>query len=421
MDQPLSVPPTSLWRQSAFMTFWAGQSVSMLGTEITTLALPLTAVLVLKATPAEMGLLSAMETLPFLLVGLFVGVWVDRSRRRPILLAADLGRALLLGAVPLSLALGILSLPLLLAITFAFGVLTVFFDVTYQSYLPVLVGREHISEANSKLESSRSTARIVGPGLAGGIVQWLSAPVAISFDALSFLASGLSLALIRIEEDAPVIADGSKRQMGREIVEGLRVVLGNPLLRALAGATGTSNLFSAMCSTLTVLYMTNELHISPAIMGIIFALGSPGALLGALLATRIARRFGYGPTIIVSIFVLGLGVLLMPLASGSPLAVAAFFVASVVVVSFSGVIYGITGVSLRQTITPNRLLGRMNASMRFFVWGTLPLGSLIGGALGGLIGLRPTLVIGALGSLFAVLWVLFSPVRTLRDLPAVAE
>ncbi len=419
MDETPTASP-SLWRHSAFMTFWVGQSVSMLGTELTGLALPLTAVLILKATPAEMGVLNALQTLPFLLVSLFVGVWADRLRRRSILMGADIGRALLLGAIPLALVLGVLSLPLMFVLTFAFGVLTVFFDVTYNSYIPLLVGRTQVIEANSKLETSRSVARIVGPGLAGVIVQLLTAPVALLFDAVSFVVSGISLALVHTDEALPPKPEG-RRPIGPEIAEGLRVVFGNRLLWTIAAATGMSNFFGAVCGALTVLYLSEELKVSPELMGVIFAAGAPGALIGVLLTRRITQRFGLGPTIIGSMLGIVVGDLLMPLASGSPLVIAAFFIASVALVGFSGVIYGVNTASLRQLVTPNRLLGRMNASMRFFTWGSIPLGSLVGGALGEAIGLRSTLYVGAVCGLFAVLWLLVSPIRTLRDLPPAAE
>jgi len=416
LDEP-KTRLTGLWRHANFLRLWTGQTISQFGSQITLLALPLTAALTLHATPAEMGILSAAETTPFLLVGLFAGVWVDRLRRRPILLVTDFARGILLLAIPLAALLGALTIGLLYAVAFLVGILTVFFEVAYQSFLPAPVGREQLVEGNSKLEVSRSAAQIAGPGVAGGLVQLATAPIAIIVDAASFFISAFFLVFVRVPEAAP--APRAERQtIWKDIGEGLGVVFGNPLLRAIAGCTATSNLGNNSWQAILILYLTRRLGLGAGVIGLIFATGSIGFLCGVLLAGRIARRFGLGPAIVGSIAFGSLGALLIPIAQRPASFALPLLIASQFIAGGSGTIYNINQVSLRQAITPDHLLGRMNATMRFIVWGTLPIGALIGGALGGTIGLRPTLIVGAIGETFAFLWVVFSPVRALREQPA---
>ena len=292
--------PTTLTRNPDFLKFWVGQTISVFGSQITNLALPLTAVLVLNASSSQMGVLNALGIAPFILVGLFAGVWADRMRRRPILLASDLGRFLLLGSIPLAALGGFLTIPYLYIIIFLVGIMTVFFDVSYQAFLPSLVGREQLVEGNSKLEVSNSAAAILGPGLAGVLVQALTAPIAIIFDALSFLVSAISLRVIRSQETAPELKQAAEKNVLREIREGLHVVFGNRLLWSIAGCTATANFFGSMWQAVFILYLTRELGMPPAVQGIIFAAGAPGALLAALISARVAKRLGLGTTIIVS-------------------------------------------------------------------------------------------------------------------------
>ncbi|HVU12555.1 MAG TPA: MFS transporter [Phototrophicaceae bacterium] len=416
-----SPQPTSLVQNPQFMKLWVGQTISVFGSQITTLALPLTAVLVLKASPSEMGVLNALGVVPFILLSLFAGVWADRTRRRPILMAADFGRFLLLGSIPLAALGGFLSIPYLYVVIFLIGIMTVFFDVTYQSYLPALVGREHLVEGNSKLEISNSAAAILGPGIAGMLVQTLTAPVAIIFDALSFLVSALSLRLIRAQESAPMAAHESERHVLREIREGLGVVFGNRLLWSIAACTSTANLFGSLWQAVYILYLTRALNVPPAVQGIIFAAGAPGALLAALFNAPVTKRLGLGRTIVAAIFLSNAAALLIILATSAALPSIVLMVLAGFLTSFGSVMYNVNQVSLRQAITPDRLLGRMNASMRFIVWGTIPLGSLIGGFLGDAIGLKPTIIVGTILGLSAFLWVFFSPVRRLTAVPTMAE
>jgi MFS family permease len=410
--KPDAVRPDTLWRHRDFLKLWTGQTVSVFGSQFTHLAVPLIAAMVLKASPAQMGVLSAVVTAPFLLIGLFAGVWVDRWRRRPVLISGDVGRALVLSAIPIAYLAGALSMPLLYAVGFLTGVLTVFFDVAYQAYLPSLVDRAQLVEGNSKLEASRSTAQIAGPGLAGVVVQIISAPLAIVFDALSFLISGVFIGLIRRSEPS----HGTTRApMLGEIREGLAVVFGNPMLRAIAGCTGTANFFASAAGALYILFVTRELGMKPAAIGAVFSLGSVGALAGVLLAGSLARRLGIGRVVVAAPLISGLG--FVPVVLATPALAVPLLTLGALVSSFGYPIYNISQVSLRQALTPHRLQGRMNATMRFLVWGTMPLGALAGGALGQVLGLRPTIAIAAAGATLAFVWVWRSPVRALRQIP----
>jgi MFS family permease len=411
-----------LWRHADFVKFWASQTVSSLGSQITFLALPLTAVLVLDATPAQMGVLTATGAIPALLVGLFVGVWVDHRRRRPILIAAEVGHGALLIVIPIAAILGVLRIEHLYVVAFLGGTLAPFSDVARQAFLLSLVGREQLVEGNSKLEMSWSVAEILGPGVAGGLVQLVTAPMAIAFDAISFLISALFLGLIRTPEPAPRPSD-QRQDIWGEIGEGLRLVSGDRLLRTIAGCIGTVNLFNSVLEAVFLLYLTRELGIGPGLLGLAFASGSVGFLLGALLPGWITRRFGLGPGIIGALLMVGLSDLLIPLVDGS-MAVVVIMMVLVAAQFFFGlgfVIFNTGQVSLRQAITPDRLQGRMNATMSFIAWGCVPLGGLLGGGLGEAIGLRPTLLLAALGEISAVLWLLLSPMRSLREQPALME
>ncbi|MDR7491712.1 MAG: MFS transporter [Armatimonadota bacterium] len=402
-----------MWRHGDFMRLWVAQTISVFGSGFTQLALPLIAATTLQATPAQMGILGAAEFAPFLLVGLVAGVWVDRVRRRPVLVAGDVARAALLLTIPAAAVAGALGMGQLYVVGFLVGVCTVFFDVAYQAYLPSLVDRRQLVEGNSKLEATRSLAQIASPGIAGVVIEVLTAPFALVLDALSYLVSGGLLARIRRPEDPPDPAN--RRPVLTEIREGLAVVVGHRLLRAIAATTGTSNFFSSAVGALFILYATRVLGLSPATLGLIFGVGNTGGLVGATLAGRLARRFGVGPTIVGSAALFG--AYFLPLLVATPATAAPLLVAGGFVGSAGGLIYNVNQVSLRQAIVPQRLQGRLNATMRFLVWGTIPLGSLVGGALGEGLGLRAAVLVGVLGSLTPFLWVLGSPVRTLRQVP----
>jgi MFS family permease len=286
-------PPRGLWASPDFVKLWSGQTISELGSRITREGLPLTAVLVLHATTVQMGLLTALGGASTLVFGLIAGVWVDRLRRRPILIAADLGRALLLASIPLAALAGVLQMGQLYTVAALAGVLTVFFDVAYQSYLPALVARDQILEGNSKLALSASIAEIAGPGLTGILVQAITAPIAILFDALSFLVSALSVGLIRKPEPPP--AARAPEHLVAETLAGLRFIFGHPVLRPLGLRWATTFLSMGFLGPLYVLYAIQILHLKPAMLGVVIAMGGVGAMVGSVLAPRLVRRFGLGP------------------------------------------------------------------------------------------------------------------------------
>jgi len=407
---------SGLWRNPDFLKLWAGQTASLFGSQVTILALPLTATLVLDATPVQMGLLGAMGTLPFLLIGLFAGVWVDRLRRRPVLIAADLGRAVLLGSVPLAAALDRLTMGQLYVVSLLTGFLTVFFDVAYQAFLPSLVERRQLVEGNGKLEMSNSTARVAGPGLAGALTQLLSAPAAILWDAVSFLFSALFIGSIRRPEPAPS-RKAERSSMWAEVREGLRLVLRDPLLRPLAISSAAGNLCTGVVTALFVLFLAETLRLAPAVIGLIAAIGSLGALASAVVVAPVTERLGIGRALVVGKILLAAGALLIPVAAGPAIVAAVVLAVSRLMGTAGQVLSNVNQVSLRQSTAPARLQGRVNATNRFLVWGTAPIGALLGGLLGGTLGIRPTLAIGAVGMALAALSILLSPVPSVREAP----
>jgi MFS family permease len=406
-------PRSGLWRHGDFMRLWSAQTISQFGSQITYLALPLAAIVVLDASAFEVAALAAIEWAPWLLFSLPVGAWVDRLPRRPILVLADVGRALVLVSVPLAYAADVLTIWQLYAVGFVTGVLTVFFDVAYQSYLPSLVDRGQLQEGNSKLEISRSGAQLAGPGFAGVLVDLVTAPAAIVADAVSFVASALFLGAIRREEKP--LQREQRTRLRVDIAEGLRYVLMHPVLRPSMAFVAVVNFFGQVLSSILLVYAVRDLQLSPAEIGFGFGLGNVGFLIGAALSTRISNRVGVGRTLVGAAALGGWPLLLVPLAPQAvalPILIAAFALSS-----FAGVVYNVVGLSLMQAITPGRLLGRMNASRRFVVWGTIPLGALAGGALASVIGLRETLFVGAIGASVAFLPVVFSPIRTIERIP----
>jgi MFS family permease len=408
---------SGLWQHRDFMKLWLGQTVSQFGSHITGAALPFVAFLTLGATPLQLGILGALGSVPILLFGLFAGVWVDRLRRRPILIGADLGRALILGSIPLAALLGVLRIELLYVVAALVGILTVFFDVAYASILPSLVTRHELVEANSKLGSSSALAEIGGPSLAGFLVQLISAPFAILIDAVSFVLSAAGIILIRTAEPPPPPA-AERRPVLRDMAEGLRLVLRQPILRGLAGHAATMTFFGNFIGVLYSIYCVQELGIPPAIVGVMIGLGGVGAFIGTLIVGPVTRRLGVGRSIIGAVLFGTLVNMMIPLVWGPPLLVAGILMMTQLVGDIGWPVYSVNEQSLRQAIVPDRLLGRANASMQFLTGGIAPLGALLGGWLGEVIGMRPTLLIAIAGLLLAILWLIFSPIRQLRDPPA---
>jgi MFS family permease len=401
-----------------FRLLWSGQTVSQFGTQVSYLALPLVAVKVLHASTFEVGLLTTAAFAAFLLIGLPAGAWVDRMRRRPVLVAADAGRALLMGSIPVAAALGHLTMAQLYIVALLAGVLTVFFDVAYQSYLPALVGRDELVAGNALLETSRSAAQVAGPGAGGALVQALTAPYAIVLDAVSFLLSALSITRIRAVEP-PVEPPASAPSLRREIGEGLRLVFGHPILRGLAGSVATANFFTAASDAVIIVFLARDLALSAGVIGVVFTLSAVGSLIGALVTRWVSDRIGTARSIwLVPVLTYPFW-LLLPLANRS-FGLVLFCIGCIV--SFGGVvIFNVNAVAFRQTICPPRLLGRMNASMRFVVWGTMPIGGAFGGWLGSLIGTRATMWACGIGLVLSVPFLVLSPLRGMRDLPSGPE
>jgi predicted MFS family arabinose efflux permease len=405
--------PASLWRHRDFRHLWAAETVSQLGTQITLLALPVLAVTLLHATPLEMGVLAALETAAFLLIGLPAGAWVDRWRRKRVLVVNDLVRMVALASLPIAWALDVLSLWQLFLVAAITGTATVFFDIAYQSYLPTLVAADQIVDGNGKLESSRAVAQVAGPGITGILLRVLGAPLLIAFDAVSFLVSALFIGRIRHVDTVPDRAN--RRPLRTEMAEGLGFVVRHPLLRRIVACTGTANFGSAMSGALLVIYSLRVLGLSETTLGIVFAAGSVGGLVGAVTGARFARWVGEGRAIPLSSLVIMPFTALIPLAVvGAP---ALLLVIGWFGFSWAVVAYNITQVSFRQRLCPPHLLGRMNASVRFIVFGTQPLGALLGGALGGWIGIVPTLWVSVGIAGLAAVWVVASPLMGMRDLP----
>ncbi len=407
--------PRGLWRHRDFLKLWIGQSISVFGSQFTGIAIPVVA-LQLGAGALEFGILNALGTAPFLLLGLFVGVWVDRWARKPILIAGDLGRGLIVLSIALLFLVGLLNLLVLYVTAFLMGVLTVFFDVAYQAYVPSLVSRDQLVDANGKLEITRAAAQVAGPGIGGAIVVVLRAAVAMGIDAITFFVSAAFLLRIRKAEVPPEKRRGS---MWADVREGMAVVFGDPRLRGIAGCTATSNFFSSAAGTVFVLFVARDLGYGDvavgAVLGLVFSVASVGGLIGAAMAGKIATRIGVGNAIVLgaALHIVGPGATVLAAQPyGVPLLIAGTFVTI-----FAVLLYNVNQVSFRQAITPDRLQGRMNATMRFLVWGTLPLGALFGGALGTLIGLRPTLAVAFVGASTAVFWLLASPVPAVRTIP----
>jgi len=408
----------TLWRNRSFAHLWWAESISQLGSQVSLLALPLVAITVLHASTFAVGALTAVEFSPFVLFGLPAGAIVDRLPHRPILVVADVGRAVALASVPIAYAFGALTYAQLLVVVFVTGSLTVFFDVAYQSILPSLVERDQIVEGNSRLEVSRSSAQLAGPAVGGLLVQAIGAASAVTADAASFVVSALLIRGIRADEPRAERVDddtSTLRALGREIREGLRYVLGHRTLRMIAGSTATSNFFSSMTAAVFLLYAVRERHYSAGLVGAVFAIGNVGPLVAAVTSARITRAVKLGPAIWLGMLLAQLAFLLLGVAPTQH--AFGYFAVAWLLFGFGGTLYNIAQVSLRQAITPRRLQGRMNASMRFMVWGTMPFGSLAGGALGTAIGLRPTLLVAGIGGLSAVPWVLARSVRELVAIP----
>ncbi len=426
--------PTSLWHHPNFLKLWTSDTISQFGTQFSGYAIPFTALL-LTSDPLAFSILNASAFIGFAVFALFIGVYVDRHRRQRIMTLANIGRGIFLGLIPLAAVTGTLTragMPLLYVVSFMVGLLTVFFDVSYQAILPSLVDRSQLVEGNSKLEWSRSGAQVVGPGMAGLVVQAVYPPLAIAIDATSYMASASVLSRIKQDE----IIKPSTASVWHDLKEGLAIVLKDKRLRSIAGSTATSNFFSNVIFSILILYLVRQLGYTAAVVGTIFLIGGLGAFGGIALSSRLTRLIGVGPVIIAGMILGGLGTIPYALANSS-LSAPIFSATGIPVLgsfrldlnalilmmggfvtSIGVVVYNINQVSLRQAIVPKSVQGRMNASMRWIVWGT---GAIAGGVLAEVFGLREAIVIGVIGGIFSFLWVFLSPVRSLKHVPEPME
>jgi MFS family permease len=408
----------SLWRNGDFVRLWAASTVSFFGSFITRTALPFAAILVLGAGAAEIAALRGLELAAMLVVGLVAGAWVDRLRRRPIMIGADLGRALLLGSIPLAAVAGVLALPQLLVVAGLAAVLTTFFSVADRAYLPSVVSRAELIPANSAVTASASIAEFTGFGASGFLIQALTAPVAIAVDALSFVFSALVLGTIRRPEP-PRPTRAQREPVLSEIRVGLGVVARNPALRAVAAAHGATHLLWGIFGTVYLLFAVQDVGLSPAAIGIIAGLGGLGSFVGAASAGRLAARLGIGRTMLLGLAGFTLGNALIPLApTGAVLVGAALLIAQQLLGDSAGTVYDILEASLTQSITDGRVLGRVTATM-----GTVAVliqlgGTLVGGLIAESLGLRTAMAVGVLGGLASVAFIWFSPIRSMRMVPA---
>jgi len=409
-------PTGGLWSHPDFLKLWTGQSISELGSQVSQLAIPWLAAVELHASPLAFSLLGVLGFLPFILFALPAGVWVDRLRRRQILIVGDSARAALLALIPILWAAGVLQIWHLLVLEFVIGIFTVFFDVAYQSYLPALIEREHLIDGNSKLQLTVSIAQVGGPTVSGTLIAAITAPYAIVVDAVSFAISSVFMIGMKHRENLPRQDAAEPRpHMWPQVKEGLAWVVGNRNLRAIAGCTGTSNFCSGLMFSIVILYMVRVLHLSSIQAGAVFAVGSAGSIAGALLANRLGKKFGVGSAIVFMAVIFSFGGLAYPLAPASfPLPL---LMAGQLLFGFSAVAYNILQVSYRQAITPERLQGRMNAAMRWIVWGTIPLGTLAGGAIAQATSLHTAIWVGAVLATPTFLWVVLSPLRSIREMP----
>lgn len=402
-------PKDPLWRNGAFVSLWSAATVSQLGSQVSLLALPFVAIATLKATTFEVAALGMVNFAPLLIFSLPAGVWIDRVRRRPVMVAADAGRAIALASIPVAYTAGALTIWQLFAVGFFTGTLSTFFDVASTAILPSIVEREHLGDGNAKLQISNQTAQVVGPGLAGTLIGALGAPYAVVADALSFVGSAAFLSRVPAKDrperrDSPMLAD---------IREGLRYILRHPITRPSLAFLTTANFFNSILFSVLLLFAVRKLGLSARQVGLIFTLSNVGSLVAALSTSRLQRRYGFGRVMLVTAFS-GWALLLIPFAHGATRI--PFLGLALLSFGSGAVIHNASSVTIRQATTPNRLLARVAASNRMVVWGTIPIATLLGGVLGTYLGLRTAVLIGAGGRALAGMIILASPVRTVRTL-----
>jgi MFS family permease len=407
--------PGGLWRHGDFLRLWSAQAVSALGSQVSLLALPLTALLVLHAKPYQVALLATAGTLPTLAVGIPAGVWVDRLRRRPVMIAADLARAAMLASAPVAYGLGILTLPHLYVVAVVNGSFSVLFEIASQAYLPSVVSRAELIEANAKLEVSRVVAWSAGPGAGGGLIALVTAPVALLADAASFVASACLVGSVSRHEQGPQVTHGGASERRRDLREGARYVLGHRYLRPLLLGHALANLALGLVWAIVIVYAVRELGLTAAVVGVVLSLGQIGGFAGAVFGRRVAQRLGVGRTVVTALFLFGPATLLLAVASRD--AAIVFLALGWILENLARALYSVSATSIRQALVPDRLRARATGFTTAAGTGAFPLGTAIGGALAGAFGLRQAMLVGAVVGLLPFIPVAFSPVRSLRGLP----
>jgi hypothetical protein len=408
--------PRGVFANGDFTRLWAGQTVSLIGTQVTQFTMPLVAVLTLNATVLQVGVLNSLRFVPVLLLSVFAGVWLDRRRRRPVLIACALGNALLIGLVPVAAATGHLSIGLLYAVQALVGTLNMIFDVGALSYVPFLVERKQLSEANARLQASSAVAGISGPGLAGLLVGLITAPVTLSVDAVSYLASAIGLISVTRREPEPEPQPPGFSVWG-SIAEGFRAVFGSSLLRGLITQSTALNLFFGSFITIFVVYAVRVVHLSPLELGIVIGASAAGGLAGALLATRARKALGYGKAMAVTTIGVSAAPLLLLVPRHASVPTVVIMVVAQLGYGSSISAFNVNAITLRQVVTPTRLLARMNATYRMLIWGAPPVGAVAGGLLGSVVGLRAAVLISLVAMTSPILWIFFSPVFRLSEMP----
>ncbi|HEX2756416.1 MAG TPA: MFS transporter [Candidatus Limnocylindrales bacterium] len=405
-----------LWHEGDFVRLWAAATVSMLGSFITRSALPFTAILVLGAGAPEVALIRGAELVAGLTLGLVAGAWIDRRRRRPVMVAADLGRAVLLGSIPLAALGGVLGLPQLVIVAFGAAVLTTFFDVADRAFLPTVVGRDRLVSANSTLTASGSAAEFIGFGAGGWLIQLLTAPIAIALDAVSFVVSAVLLGRIRTHEPAVIVPDGGHEPILDEIREGLRLTFRDPILRPLALGDAAVAAFWGVFGATYFVFAT-QLGFSPGVIGLVAAVGGASSFIGALAVNRGVRRLGVGRFLVAALVVVATGNLAIAFAPDASIVGLAFLLVQQLLSDSALTAFDVVAVSIRQTTVDDRALGRVGASMHVLSLAAMLVGTIVGGIVAATISVRAAIFVGGAGGFVAVAVVWFSRVRTLRDMP----
>ncbi len=411
---------SSVLRNRNFQYLWAGQTVSTIGSQMSGLALPVLAVTMLQASEWQVGMMNAAGMSMFLLIGLPAGAWVDRWLKRRVMILADAVRMLVLFSVPFAWWAGVLDMTYIIISAAVISAANVFFDVAYQSVLPIMLPKEHMAKANSALETTNQTSMLAGPAVVGFLLSIVKAPILMLADAVSFLVSMISIALIKMDEST--IAKKDRGRLRDDIAEGVKFVTKHPIISRITATTAVSNLFGSAVQTLLPILVLRTMDVPPALYGLGFTAAAAGGLAGAVSAAKIGEKFGQGNTVIGAMVLCSVAMIGFPIAASiGTISAFPIVIASEVLVTFASLVYNITQVSARQALCPEHLLGRMNASIRFFVWGVMPISALLAGAFATWFGMIPVLIVGAIGSLSATWFVFASPLRGMKNIVAEAR